>query len=74
MKMNLYNDFSKKDKELLKNIGREIEDREYSQEEVRKLLINIEEEIVNCSTKNNDINYMNNKYSNILKVLENKID
>lgn len=71
--MNLYNNLSDKDIELLKINGKEIEDREYSYEEIRKILVDIEDEIMSCSTKNNDINDRNKQYHNVINILEKSI-
>ena len=54
------------EKELLKSIGINIEDREYNNEELRKCEMNIEEFIMSHSSKNGDIGKYVNKYGSIL--------
>lgn len=68
--MNLYEVLSQKDRELL---GSRIEDKDYSQEDLKQLLLSIETDIINCSIKNDDMNKMSSQFSNIINVLENEI-
>lgn len=67
--MKLINKFSNKEIKLLSDAGIKIEDREYSQEELKKYELNIEEFIMNHSTKNGDISKLSNEYRDILNVL-----
>ena len=59
--------------ELLRNIGINIENREYNNEELKKYEISIEDFIMNHSCKNGDIDKYINKYSNILnRIIKNE--
>ncbi len=64
--MNLLKELSVKETELLKDIGINIEDRNYDKEERKKVALNVEEFIISHSTKNNDISILQDKYSNII--------
>ena len=68
--MNLLNELSKNEIYLLKNIGINIEDRNYNQDEARLIENNILEDIWRRSSKNGDIQRANEEYSNILAKLE----
>ena len=68
--MNLLNELSKNETNLLKNIGINIEDRNYNQDEARLIENNILEDIWRRSSKNGDIQRANEEYSNILAKLE----
>ena len=68
--MNLLNELSKNETNLLKNIGINIEDRNYNQDEARLIENNILEDIWRRSSKNGDIQRANEEYSNILTKLE----
>ena len=68
--MNLLNELSKNEIYLLKNIGINIEDRNYNQDEARLIENNILEDIWRRSSKNGDIQRANEEYSNILDKLE----
>ena len=71
--MNLMKQFSKEEIKLLSNAGINVEDREYSKEELRKCEMNIEEFIMSHSSKNGDISKLSNQYHNILDTFINKI-
>ncbi len=64
--MNLLKELSVKETELLKDIGINIEDRNYDKEERKKVALNVEEFIISHSTKNNDISILQDKYSDII--------
>ena len=68
--MNLLNELSKNETNLLKNIGINIEDRNYNQDEARLIENNILGEIWKKSSKNGDIQRANEEYSNIIDKLE----
>ncbi len=66
--MGLFND--KKELELLKNAGIEIEkDKEYTIEEKNNMSIQVSDYILSHSSKNGDIAKLQNKYSIILNKL-----
>ncbi len=69
--MNLKKQFKNEEIELLQIAGINVEDREYSKEELRKCEMNIEEFIMSHSSKNGDISKLSNQYSGILNVLIN---
>lgn len=68
--MNLLNELTENETNLLKNIGINIEDRNYNQDEARLIENNILEDIWRRSSKNGDIQRANSEYSNILDKLE----
>ena len=68
--MNLLNELSENETNLLKNIGINIEDKNYNQDEARLIENNILEDIWRRSSKNGDIQRANEEYSNILDKLE----
>ena len=68
--MNLLNELSKNETNLLKNIGINIEDRNYNQDEARLIENNILEDIWRRSSKNGDIQRASEEYSNILAKLK----
>lgn len=68
--MKLLNELSENETNLLKNIGINIEDRSYSQDEAKLIENNIIEDIWRRSSKNEDIQRANEEYSNILVKLE----
>lgn len=65
--MKLCEELPQKDIKLL---GHRLMDKDYSKEELKSLLSNIESDIVNCSTKNGDIDKMSNQYRDIINFLE----
>ncbi len=69
--MNLKKQFKDKEIELLQVAGINVEDREYSKEELRKCEMSIEEFIMSHSSKNGDISKLSNQYSGILNALIN---
>ena len=66
--MNLENDLSKRNKELLQEIGINSENREYSKEEIKTFCNIIGEHIFNMSSKNGDIAKALVKYSDVLNI------
>ena len=67
--MNLLKKFNVNEKNLLKNIGIHIEDRNYNQDEAKLIESNIIEDIFHRSSKNGDIQKANEQYSNIIEKL-----
>lgn len=63
--------FTNEEKELLKNVGIKIEDREYSNQELKKYELSVEKFIMSHSSKNGDINKLNNQYESIFYILTN---
>ena len=68
--MNLLNELSEDETNLLKNIGIKIEDRIYNQDEAKIIENSIIEDIFRRSSKNGDIQKANEQYSNIIEKLE----
>ena len=68
--MNLLNELSENETNLLKNIGIKIEDRNYNQDEAKLIENDIIEDIFSRSSKNGDIQKANEQYSNIIEKLE----
>lgn len=64
--MNLFEKCTTKEKELLKDIGISLENKDYTSEELRSCEISIEEFIMSHSSKNGDIAKYANKYNSIL--------
>ncbi len=67
--MNLLNKCTTKEIKLLENIGINIENREYTNEELIRYENQIEDFIMSHSTKNGDISRLSNQYSSILNTL-----
>lgn len=67
--MNLNKEFKDEEIKLLQVAGINVEDREYSKDELQKCEREIEEFIMSHSTKNGDIYRLNNQYNKILDVL-----
>ena len=67
--MNLLEKCTTKEIKLLKDIGLNIEDREYSSEELRRCENYIEEYIMSQSSKIGDIPRLSNEYNGILNIL-----
>lgn len=67
--MNLLNKCTTKEIKLLENIGLNVEDKDYSKEELRKYEVYIEEYIMSHSSKNGDISRLSNQYNSILNTL-----
>ena len=67
--MNLLNKCTTKEIKLLENIGLNVEDKDYTNEELRKYESQIEDFIMSHSTKNGDISKLSNQYSSILNTL-----
>ncbi len=67
--MNLLDKCTTNEIKLLGNIGINIEDREYTNEELRRYENQIEDFIMSHSTKNDDISKLSNQFSGILNTL-----
>ena len=64
--MNLLKECNENEIKLLQEIGIELEDKEYSNEELRRYEISIEEFIMSHSSKNDDIRRVSNQYNSVL--------
>lgn len=67
--MNLLNKYTTNEIKLLENIGINIENKEYTKEELRIYESQIEDFIMSHSTKNGDISRLSNQYNSILNTL-----
>lgn len=67
--MNLKKKLNEKEIKLLKNAGINVEDREYSEQELERCAFNIQDYIMSHSLKNGDINKVSDKYEGILNRL-----
>lgn len=66
--MNLKKDLSTANQELLSQLGVEIEDRNYSTEEIKKYENNIATHIMSKSLKNMDLAKESVKYSSLMNI------
>lgn len=67
--MNLKRELSTKNQTLLSNIGQEIEDREYSVDEIRYIRNEVFTHIMSGSSKNDSISKEINKYNDLANFL-----
>ena len=67
--MNLLNKCTTKEIKLLENIGLNVENKEYTKEELNNYERQITEYIMSQSTKNGDISKLMNQYNGILNTL-----
>lgn len=67
--MNLLDKCTTNEIKLLENIGLNVEDKDYTNEELRRYESQIEDFIMSHSIKNDDISKLSNQYSNILNTL-----
>lgn len=67
--MNLLNRCTTKEIKLLENIGLNVENKDYTNEELRRYESQIEDFIMSHSTKNGDISKLSNQYNSILNTL-----
>ena len=67
--MNLFKKLNDNEQYMLKDIGLNIENRDYSAEELGKYETSIEEFIMSHSSKNGDIEKVRQQYDSILKTI-----
>ena len=67
--MNLFKKLNDNEQCMLKDIGLNIENRDYSAEELGKYETSIEEFIMSHSSKNGDIEKVRQQYDSILKTI-----
>ncbi len=67
--MNLLDKCTTNEIKLLENIGLNVEDKDYTNEELRRYESQIEDFIMSHSIKNDDISKLSNQYSSILNTL-----
>lgn len=68
--MNLLNECTKSEIELIKKAGITLEDKDYSEDELKKCCNEIVGYIMTHSTKNGDIDRLRNQYSGIFRTME----
>lgn len=67
--MNILNQCNEKEKVLLKEIGLELENKDYSKDEVKEVESKINDYIMSLSIKNGDLQSAVLNYSNLLNKL-----
>lgn len=67
--MNLLKECTKKEIELIEKAGVIVEDREYTKEDLLRCETEITSYIMSHSSKNGDINKLQNQYSNIFRII-----
>ncbi len=67
--MNLYEVMNDKEKELLRNAGIQIENKEYLQEDFNRMEQQLVEYIMSASFKNGDIDKLRNQYDSIFRTI-----
>ena len=72
--MNLLDTFTTEQKKLLNETGITIQDKDYSEDELKLLFNNVIEYVMNSSIKNNDMNNSLKKYTNIINILNNHLN
>lgn len=68
--MNLLNECTRSEIQLIEKAGITIENKDYSKEELKRYQLQIVEYIMSHSTKNGDIDKLSNQYSSILRTIE----
>ena len=68
--MNLLNKCTTNEIKLIKQAGIDIENKDYSNKEIDRVGIQIMEYIMSHSSKNKDIDRLNNKYSRIFEIIK----
>ena len=67
--MNLYERMNNKEITLLKNVGIDIENKNYSKEELKQFEHQIVEYIMSASSKNGEIDKRRNQYDSIFRMI-----
>ncbi len=67
--MNLLEKFSQKEIKLIEQAGINIENKNYSNEELYKFQTSIIDYIMSASSKNGEIDRLRNKYDNIFRTI-----
>lgn len=67
--MNLYEKCTTKEKRALEQLGIDVEDREYTDTEIRNCVVEINEHIMSKSSKNGDLSRAMDQYNSILSKL-----
>ncbi len=68
--MNLYDKCTKNEIKLIKEAGINVENKDYTKEELKRVETNIVEYILNHSSKNNEINKLNSEYDRIFRIID----
>lgn len=67
--MNLYERMNNKEITLLKNVGIDIENKNYSNDDLKQFERQIVEYIMSTSSKNGDIDRLRNQYDSIFRTI-----
>ena len=67
--MNLIENFTQKEIELIKQAGIRLEEKEYSKDELKRCATEIEEYILSHSSKGKEIEKLNNQYASIFSTI-----
>ena len=68
--MNLLNECTKNEIELIKKAGIKVENKDYTPEELKRCETEITEYIMSHSSKNGDISKLSNEYSGIFRIFD----
>lgn len=67
--MNLFKQCTNKEIDLLKQAGIKVEDKDYTNDELKRCESQIADYIMNHSSKNNDISKLQNEYATIFRTI-----
>lgn len=67
--MNLYKVMNEKEIKLLENAGIKVEDKDYVQEDVKKMEQHLIDFVMSASSKNGDIDRLRNQYDCIFRMI-----
>lgn len=70
--MNILNECTKNEIDLIKKAGIKIENRDYTEDELKRCKTEITEYIMSHSSKNGDISKLSNEYNKIFEFLDRK--
>lgn len=68
--MNILNECTKQEVELIEKAGVNIENKDYNQEELKRCKMQIIDYIMSHSSKNGDISKLQNEYSNVFRYID----
>lgn len=67
--MNLYEVMNNKEIKLLENAGIKVEDKDYAQEDFKRMEQQVVDFIMSASTKNGEIDRLRNQYESIFRII-----
>lgn len=68
--MNILNECTKQEVELIEKAGVIIENKDYNQEELKRCKMQIVDYIMSHSSKNGDISKLQDQYSNVFRCID----